>query len=138
MHGKVDLAQPTRALGPGDQPPGRARRQDGGDLLDPRLEMLGDLQRLVLLRSNLAPYARQPFGRGLGLGDADHVLERHAHRQVPRRLAQQLGRAKGMHGIEPVEVERGIGLVLVCRKAANALLHDIEAGRRKRPACALE
>ena len=77
-----------------------------------------------------AAHARDALGRGLGLGDADHVLERHAHREMPRRLAQQLGRAQCVHGIEPVEIERGVAAILIGGEAADALLHHVEARGR--------
>ena len=67
--------------------------------------------RLVLDAQFLARDAPQALGRDLGLRDADHVLVRHAHREMARDLARAACRgvpaaaSASTHGAQPVEIE---------------------------------
>ncbi len=133
MHGEVGLAQPACALSPGEQATSEARWQYGGDLLDARLEVLRDRKRFLVLGAYFGPNPRHPLRRCLGLRHPDHILEGHAHGQVPRRLTQEIGRAQGMDGVQPIEIERRVAAILIAGEAADALFHDVEARGRIGP-----
>ncbi len=76
-------------------------------------------------------------GAIFGLGDADHVLERHAHREMPRGFTQQLSggigaRVRRNEGLEAVEMEPRIGEVLIRHKPPHAFDDDVARGIRHR------
>ena len=83
-------ASPSAPLGERQNAPRQPRRQHRAHLLDAGLQEFG---RPYTGSPGLAPTlggdASHARRIDLGLRDADHVLVGHAHRQVPRGLAQQ-------------------------------------------------
>ena len=114
----MHAVDPSAPLGEREDAPGEPGRQDRAHFLDAGLEELGHRERLARLDAHLGGDARQARRIDLGLRDADHVLVGHAHREMPRDLAQQppaglRALVGGADRRQPVEVEPRIGDVLI-------------------------
>ena len=102
------------------QPAAQAGRQRVADLLQPRVHELVDLQQLRVAHLDLAAHAFEAGRARLQVGHAHRVLVAHPQRQVARHLGRQQLVAVGCDGVQAVQVQRGIGRVLVVDQAAQA------------------
>src|SRR5262249_62316882 len=71
----------------------------------------------------------------LSLPDTDHVLVRHAYREIASAFTQQLAAGAGplvgdADGREPIDIELGIGDALVGDEPARAFLDRVAGGGR--------
>ena len=113
-------------------------RKERAHFLDPRLEELGHRERLARLDAHVGGDARQACRIDLGLRDTDHVLVRHAHREMPRDLAQQTPAGVrvfvgGPDRRQTVEVEPRIGDVLIGDEPSGAFANDVAGGAEACP-----
>src|SRR5205823_9708274 len=83
----VELAVPLR---PGNKFFSEEPWKYGRELLDARLEVVDDHDRLVFLRSDFAAHALEAAGARLEVGDADDVLVGHPQREMSRDLGGEL------------------------------------------------
>ncbi len=110
-------------LGPALESAAETRRQQGADLLDARLEELGDAHRLVALRPHLGTQPREARRPALQLGDTDDVLIGHPQGEVARGLGQGIvGDASRADAAQPLEVTLRVGGVLIFDEPAQPLL----------------
>src|SRR5262249_53916544 len=138
--GALDLHAPVRVPAAPLRQPGQARRErrreDLAKLLEAGLEDIDDAERLAVLEAELLADARKTLRRDLRLGDPDNILERHAHCELPRALANKPATRAGAvvrlaDRLEPIYIEARIGRVLVGRGAPQALHHDLDRRSRQ-------
>src|SRR5262249_8481944 len=144
----VDLHAPIQApaalLGERKDAAGRPPRQDRAELVDAGVEELGAGERLIGLAAHLDSDAGAARRIDFRLRDANHVLIRHAPREVASDFTQQLAAGAGAlvgdaDRREPIDIDLRIGDALIGDEPARALLdHVAGGGRHYRDDLALE
>ncbi|MCY1506894.1 hypothetical protein D9M68_411530 [compost metagenome] len=115
------------------EPAAEAAGQRLADFLQAWVHVLVDGEQLARLHAGLAVHALEAGRAGLQGGDAGRVFVGHPQRQVARGFAQQAVGVVGQlgHSGHAVEVETGVGQVLVVDEAAHAFEQEVLRGQRK-------
>jgi hypothetical protein len=100
-------------------PAAQSGRQRVADLLQARVQELVDVEQLRLADLDFAAYTLEAAGAHFQVGHTHGVLVAHPQRQVARGLGRQRVVARRSDGRHAVEVQRGIGWVLVVDQAAH-------------------
>jgi len=133
----VTTTEPSLSAGRSEAPePGR---HGAGDFLQPRMHVFGGVDDLPGEHRVLVLHAFEAMLAGLELGDADHVVIGHRHRDV---FGGGIGQRVGLGGAavaavefeelhQPVEVLVGVGGVLEIGQPLDAGENDIVQRPRK-------
>ena len=125
---------------PAGQRLGQPPRQQGRHFGHARLEVVVHPQQLAVADLDLATDPLAPRGPALEVGDPHDVVERHPEREVACRLAgdrtaARAGRVARPLGLgdacQPLDVELGIGRILVLVHAGTAERQQVMRTRRK-------